>query len=157
MRDGGIRVSERRNERYWARSLTDEALAERMETAPYGPKRDALVAEWNARVARAGWFGADLPDLPEPEEDAAGGGMPARGGSEDIEVLLAEIDRLKEAARRFLEAEAEPAYSWVVESQAARHEGRPNREIERMARVAAARRDLAVALAEADSAAKDPE
>ena len=56
-------------------------------------------------------------------------------------------DRLREAAQALLDAEAEPAYSWVIESRAARAEGRPNREVERVDRIARARRDLAEALA----------
>jgi hypothetical protein len=54
---------------------------------------------------------------------------------------------LREAVRAYLDVQAEPAYSWVAESQAARHEGRPNREIERMDRVARARAALEEALA----------
>jgi hypothetical protein len=53
---------------------------------------------------------------------------------------------LREAARAYLDAEAEPAYSWVIESQQARHEGRPNREVERMDRIARARVALEEAL-----------
>jgi hypothetical protein len=56
---------------------------------------------------------------------------------------------IEDAARELLDAEAQPAYSWVLESQAARHEGRPNREIERMDRISDARAALRAALASA--------
>ena len=46
---------------------------------------------------------------------------------------------LVEAAQELLDAEAMPGYSWVIESQAARREGRANREVERMDRIARAR------------------
>jgi len=55
-------------------------------------------------------------------------------------------DGLRSAAEAYLTAEDEPAYSWVIESQAARDEGRPNREVERMDRISAARRSLRAAL-----------
>lgn len=54
---------------------------------------------------------------------------------------------LREAAQAYLDAEAQPAYSWVIESEEARAEGRPNREVERMDRINAARRALLAALA----------
>ena len=63
----------------------------------------------------------------------------------DDRVLLG----LVEAVRAYLDAEAEPGYSWVIESQAARAEGRPNREKERMERIARARSALEEALASA--------
>lgn len=53
---------------------------------------------------------------------------------------------VREAAEAYLAAEAQPAFSWVIESQEARHEGRPNREVERMDRIYAARTALRATL-----------
>jgi hypothetical protein len=64
---------------------------------------------------------------------------------------------LRAAARAYLDAEAEPAYPWVMESQAARNEGRPNREVERMERIARARVLLEEALAATEAAPIDVE
>lgn len=55
-------------------------------------------------------------------------------------------DPLREAAQAFLDALAEPGYSLVIEGQAARAEGRPNREVERIARIGIAEAALRAAL-----------
>lgn len=56
-----------------------------------------------------------------------------------------EPEGLREAAQAYLDAEAEPAYSWVEEGQRERA-GYPNREKERMDRIDAARKALRAAL-----------
>lgn len=67
------------------------------------------------------------------------------------EESIAREDGVREAARTYLDAEAEPAFSWVIESQAARREGRSNREVERMERLSRARVALEEALLAATS------
>lgn len=57
---------------------------------------------------------------------------------DEVKYALARAARLEEAVRAYIDAQREPAYSWVIESMDARREGRPNREMERMERVNAA-------------------
>jgi hypothetical protein len=63
---------------------------------------------------------------------------------------------LRSAAQAYLDAQSEPAYSWVFESQAARQEGRANREVERMDRIARAGIALREALAASPAAPEPP-
>lgn len=67
-------------------------------------------------------------------------------------IVRHECAALRAAAQTLLDAHAEPVYSWVIESQEARAEGRPNREVERMDRVNKAWQGLRAALGTTSSA-----
>jgi len=107
-----------------------------------------LAAEWGDPVASCGVEPGLVMDIYEPTFTATDDGMTLVSHEAVRDrAPCPEVEPLRTAVKVFLAAEAEPAYSWVIESQAARAEGRPNREVERMDRIRTARAALRVALA----------
>jgi len=105
--------------------------------------------EMYAAVARDAAYDELTPDGPMDAYDRRGLLNLVSALLDERDAAIRRASELSEAARAYLDADSSPAYSWVDENQRERR-GEPNREKERMAKVAAARAALRGALSNVD-------